>query len=93
VGRLGRHPQEHDSNEINVVNNLNIEAVPIKYWNNTTTNYIFQTDCDNGLQLRWRRKPKSRSWVENSQELMQHSQTARWSRGWSDARSVLGVEA
>lgn len=85
---------ESDRNEINVVKmDLNLTAVPLKFWNNTTTNYMFQTDCDNGLQFRWRRRPKNRSWVENSQELMQWSISARWSRGWTDPRSVLGVQA
>lgn len=85
---------ENDTNEINVVKtDLNLTAVPLKFWNNTTTNYIFQTDCDNGLQVRWKRKPRSRTWVENSHELAHHSISARWSRGWSDPRCVLGVQA
>jgi hypothetical protein len=85
---------ESNANEINVVNqSMDLELVPVKYWNNTTTNYIYQTECPDGLNFRWRRRPRNRSWVENSQELMQYSISARWARGWSDARSVLGVEA
>lgn len=84
---------ESNANEINVVNKLDITPVPIKYWNNSTTNYVYQTDSDDGLNFRWRRKPKSRTWVENSQELMNYSISARWTHGISDARGVLGVEA
>lgn len=80
---------ESNVNEINVVNKLDLEVVPIKYWSNTTTNWALQTDADNGLQFRWRRRPKNRSWVDNDHENMKYSISARWSRGWSDARSLL----
>lgn len=81
-------------NEINVVKSkLSITPVELKYWDNTTTNYCFITDAENGVNWRWRRKPRSRSWVENSQEMMQYSISARWARGWSEPRSVLFVDA
>ena len=86
-------PEPGAYNEINVAKRMNLTGVPLKYWDNTTTNWAVQTDCENGLNWRWRRKPKSRTWVENSQELMQHSISARWARGWSDARCVLFVDA
>lgn len=79
--------------EINVIERLGIEVVPIKYWSNTTTNWVAQTDVDNGLNFRWRRRPKSNSWVENDHTMMKYSITARWARGWSDPRGVLCVEA
>lgn len=80
---------ESNTNEINVVNKLDLEVVPLKFWSNTTTNWALQTDCDNGLQFRWRRRPRNRSWVDNDHENMKYSISARWSRGWSDARSIL----
>jgi hypothetical protein len=84
---------ENDTNEINVVRGLNLSLCANQYWDNTTTNWAFLTDCDSKLNIRWRRRPRARAWVENSQELMQHSNTARWSRGWSDPRCTLGSEA
>lgn len=84
---------ESNVNEINVVNKLDLDVVPIKYWTNTTTNWAVQTDADNGLQFRWRRRPKNRTWVDNDHESMKYSISARWSRGWSDARCVLFVNA
>lgn len=86
-------PEPGAFNEINVAKRLNLTGVPLKFWDNTTTNYAFITDAENGLNFRWRRKPKSRTWVENSQELMQYSISARWARGWSDPRCVLFVDA
>jgi hypothetical protein len=86
-------PEPGQFNEINVVERQDLQVVPNKYWNNTTTNYAFQTDCEYGLNFRWRRKPRSRTWVENSQELMLYSITARWARGWSDPRAAYGVQA
>ncbi len=83
-------PEAGNFSAINVVkNDLNITPVPIKYWNNTTTNWALITDADNGLQMRWRRKPKSNTWVENDNETSKYSISARWSRGWSDARTIL----
>lgn len=83
-------PEAGNFAEINAVKrDLDITAVANKYWSNTTTNWAVITDADNGLQLRWRRKPKKNSWVENDNETMKYSITARWSRGWSDARGVF----
>jgi hypothetical protein len=86
-------PEAGQFNEINVVERMNLEVVPVQYWDNTTTNYVFITDCENGLRFMWRRKPKGRSWVENSQEVMNYSCSARWATGWTDPRAVYGVEA
>lgn len=86
-------PEPGAFNEINVAKGLNLTGVALKYWDNTTTNYAFITDVENGFNWRWRRKPKSRTWVENSQEMMQHSISARWARGWSDPRCGLFVDA
>jgi len=81
-------------NEINVVNqSLDLRVVPNKYWSNTSTNWAMLTDCEDGLNFRWRRRPRSRTWVDNDQELMKYSMSARWARGWSDPRCALGVQA
>lgn len=81
-------------NEINVVNqSLNLKAVGNKYWSNTTTQWVMLTDCEDSLNFRWRRKPRSRTWVDNDQEIMKYSVSARWARGWSDPRAVLCVQA
>lgn len=83
-------PEAGNFAEINAVKrDLDLTAVAIKYWSNTTTNWGIITDADNGLQMRWRRKPRKNSWVENSNETMLYSITARWSRGWSDARGFF----
>lgn len=83
-------PEAGNFAEINAVKrDLDITAVSNKYWSNTSTNWAIITDADNGLQLRWRRKPRKNSWVENDNETMKYSITARWSRGWSDARGVF----
>lgn len=89
-----RAPEPGAFNEINVVKTmLGLEVVPIKYWTNTTTNWAIITDADNGLKFLWRRRPRNRSWVDNDQEIMKYSISARWARGWSDPRCSLGVNA
>src|SRR6478736_4993880 len=83
-------PEPGNFAEINAVKrDLNIEAVPVKYWSNTTTNWGIITDAENGLKMKWRRKPRKNSWVENDNETMKYSITARWSRGWSDPRGFF----
>jgi hypothetical protein len=87
-------PEAGEFNEINVVNSdLSLEVVPVKYWTNTTTNWLILTDADNGLNFRYRRHPRSRTWVDNDNEQMKYAISARWARGWSDARAVLGSNA
>ncbi len=88
-------PEAGQFNAINVVNSEMemAETIAIPYWSNTTTNYAFITDAEGGPNVRHRRKPRSRSWVENSQEVMMYSVSARWARGWSDGRALYGVQA
>ncbi len=85
-------PEQNEFNAINVVNReLSITPVSNKYWTNTTTNWCLLTDCPDKLNWRWRRKPRSRTWVDNDQELMKYGISARWARGWSDPRCFFGV--
>jgi hypothetical protein len=87
-------PEAGNFAAINVVNSMDLDIVPIKYWTNTTTNWMMKTDCDDNLNFRWRRRPRARSWVENSQEVMIYGTSARWSHGVSDpGRSVFGSNA
>ena len=90
-GLVGSKMAPRDGNfaEINVVNKMGLEVVPNQHWSNTTTNWAFITDCDNGLKWKWRRKPRQRSWVDNDGELEKFSISARWDRGISDKRAVL----
>lgn len=87
-------PTAGNFTEINVVNqSLDLRVVTNKYWSNTSTNWAMLTDCEDGLNFRWRRRPRSRTWVDNDQEQMKYSNSARWARGWSDPRATLGVNA
>lgn len=87
-------PEAGQFNEINVVNSsLDLTVVPLKHWSNTTTNWGIITDADNGLNIRFRRKPRSRTWTDNAEEVMSYGISARWARGWSDARCFLFSDA
>ena len=81
-------------NAINVINrDLSITPVPVKYWNNTTTNWALITDAELGLMWHWRRKPKSNTWVTEDKTMMNYAITARWSRGWVNPRAILFSDA
>lgn len=86
-------PEPGNFNEINVVNKMGLELVENQYWNTTTTNYAFLTDADKGICFHWRRRFRSRTWVDNDQEMMKHGISARWGRNWYDPRCTLGVQA
>lgn len=80
-------------NEINVVKEMNLDLVANRYWNNTTTNWAVISDVDNGIRFLWRRKPTSKTWVDNDQGIMKYGTTARWSRGMSDPRGIFFANA
>lgn len=85
-----RAPEAGEFNRVNVVNELGMqEPVPIKWWDNTTTNWGIQTTCDKGFLWKWRARPSSATWVENSQLLSYWSAWARWDCGYSDARCFV----
>ena len=87
-------PATGNYSRINVVkNDMSLTPCPVKYWSNTTTNYMFKTSCDNGINFRWRVKPRSRSWVDEGKTVMAFSIRARWSRGWTNPRGVYFVGA
>lgn len=79
--------------EVNVVkSDLNITPVGNHYWGNTETHWALLTDAPDGLNIRFRRRPKNNTWMENGQELMCYSISARWARGWSDPRAIYCVQ-
>ena len=87
-------PEAGEFNAINVVKGLNLETYPLPLWSNTTTEYAFLTDAENGFNFRWRRKLRNRSWIDNDNQVMKYSVDGRWARGNSDpGRSVYYVSA
>lgn len=92
-----KNPNAGEFNAINVTNSqhslMDLDVVGNKFWTNTTTNYAVTTDAPNGLKLLWRRKPRNKAWVNNDSEVMLYSISARFSRGTSEPRQCVGVEA
>lgn len=87
-------PEPGAFNEPNIINrDYDIDVVPVRYWSNTTTNWIVRSNCENNLNWKWRVRPSQTDWVDNSSTTRFFGIRARWSRGWSDARAVIGVNA
>lgn len=80
-------------NAHNVVGDMGIQQVPVTYWTASTTNWGVITDAPHGLKLKWRRKPKSRTWYDEPTEVIKHGTSARWARGWSNPRGFYGSNA
>ncbi len=76
-------------NAVNSIYKENITKVPVKYWNNTTTNWLLRTDAENGMTWFWRVKPKSNTWVTEDKTMMNYAIRARWTRGWTNPRGIL----
>lgn len=77
---------ESPNNEINVVADMGLgKPIAIPYWTASTTNWGVLTDAGD-LKLKWRRKPKARTWYDEQTEVINHGVSARWARGWSDPR-------
>lgn len=87
-------PEPGAFNEPNIINrDYNIDVVPVRYWSNTTTNWLVRSDNDDNINWRWRVRPSGSSWVDNDSTVMLYGIRARWARGWSDPRAVIGVNA
>lgn len=82
-------PTAGQFNAVNQNNDLNIQQVPVKYWNNTTTNWGLITNAENGLTWYWRKKPTSRTWVTEDKGVMNYGIRARWTRGWTNPRGFF----
>jgi hypothetical protein len=78
---------ESAANEINVVSGMGIEQVDVPFWSASTTNWGVITDAPEGLKLKWKKKFSSQTWVEQRTQIICHSTSGRWARGWSNARS------
>ncbi len=86
---------ESNFNEVNVVKGLKLGKAPIAipYWQNTATNFCFRTSAEGAPTFYNRRRPRSRTWVNESQEVMHYGISARWAKQWTDARSMYGSQA
>ncbi len=83
---------ESNNNEKNVVRDLKVTAVQLKFMT-STTNWGVTTDAPDGLKLKWKRKPKARTWYDENIEVINHGISARWARGWTDPRGYYHSNA
>lgn len=81
------------NNDMNVVGDMGIKQVPVPFWSSSTTNWGVITDAPHGLKFLWRRKPRSRTWIDENTEVIKHGISARWATGWTDARGFYGSNA
>jgi len=82
-------PEPGEYNALNIANKMNLDLYPNVFWNNTTTNWGMKTDAEDGFKFFWRRRPRSRSWINNEQGIMKYSIDARWVSGCSEPRIVI----
>lgn len=91
-----KDPEMGNFTAINVAQRAGLEKYSLVHWTASDTNYAYLVELpnsDQGIKWFWRRKPRSRSYVDNDQEIMKYSISSRWTRGWIDPRCVLAVQA
>lgn len=84
-----RAPEPGEFNAINIANKMSLDLYPNVFWSNTTTNWAMKTDAEDAFRFLWRRRPRSRSWINNEQGIMKYSIDARWVSGCSDPRGAI----
>lgn len=72
--------------DLNIVANKGYKHVAVTLWTASETNWGVTTNAEGGLCIKWRRKPKSRTWYDEPTEIIKHGISARWGRGWSNPR-------
>jgi hypothetical protein len=88
-------PEAGEVNAINVVESeMSLDLVPNRFWRNTTTNSCFITDAEGGFKMRMRRALKTRTWIDNDNEVMKYGVSVRFSASVpSNPRSTIGNQA
>jgi hypothetical protein len=88
-------PEAGEYNAINVVESeMDLELVQNRFWRNSETNYCFLTDADGGFKYRSRSPLKSKTWVDNDNDVMKYGVRLRFSASMpSNPRSTIGVNA
>jgi hypothetical protein len=87
-------PEAGEYNRINVVNySITLTHRPLRFLQSTDTNWFVTTNHESPIRMAWRRRPRSKSWVENSNEVMIFKVSARWANLWTNPRCIYGVAA
>lgn len=96
-GILGSAYSPENYQGINVVSqeHLGIEATPVAtpWWTSSSTQWAVQTDCDMRPLKAWSRKPRGKSYLNEPNESMVYSTSARWDDVCRDWRTFYCVEA
>jgi hypothetical protein len=85
-----KNPAAGQFNAINTLRSQkwSLEPIMVPYWQGAPNDWAVLTNVRNGLCWRWRRKPRSRSWVDNDTTTVHSAMTMRFGLGWSDPRSI-----
>lgn len=67
--------------------------VPLKWWDNTTTNWCVQTDAEGGPHLMERKKVQAVSWIDAGHLSIHEGVYCRFDFGVIDPRSMYGSQA
>lgn len=95
IFRSEKDPTPGNFAETNAIkaNNGGMEQIRVPFWTATTTGWFIKTNAEKGLRFLWRRKPSTRTWVDNDNDVMKHSYSERYALGWTNARGILHSDA
>ena len=84
-----KSPAAGEFNAVNLFNRDKVKLCPVRQWTGSDVDYAWVTNAENGLVWYWRKRANSRTWVSESQEVMNYSGTARWGRTCFDPRAII----
>lgn len=79
----------NDLNPVKSMGQLSDIAVLSRLTSNTA--WFIQTDADNGLQVKWRRKVEKSMEGDFETDSVRYKSTMRFGHGWTDWRTVFGT--
>ena len=80
------------NNDVNPVNSMKlISDVVVLSRLTSNTAWFIKTDANDGLQVKWRRKPTKTMEGDFETDSMRYKQTMRLGHGWTEWRTMFGT--
>jgi hypothetical protein len=77
-------------NDINTVKSYNLDLIPVKWYDAVSQQFwACLTNAEEGITYYQRKKPSSRTWVDNNGMVAHHGVSFRGIAGWSNWRHFL----
>jgi hypothetical protein len=81
-----------NNNDLNPVKSMGqLSDIAVLSRMTSATAWFIQTDADNGMQVKWRRKVQKSMEGDFETDSVRYKSTMRFGHGWTDWRTVFGT--